>query len=66
MEPLVTIRTADDCRERARQFFARAVAEDDLEQREAWLMQGERWMRRWRFWTPETNRVEWDSEFYRP
>ena len=52
MEALHTVRTADDCRERARQFFARAVAENDPAQREAWLVQGERWMQRWRYWTP--------------
>lgn len=65
MEPLGQILTADDCRDRARKFFALAVAEDDPEQREAWLAQGERWMQRWRFWSPEANRVDRDADFYR-
>lgn len=66
MEDLHVIMSADDCRERARQFFALAVAEDDLEQREAWLIQGERWMQRWRLWTPSQNRVDRSGDFYRP
>lgn len=65
MEDLHTVLTADDCRERARRFFALAVAEDDLEQREAWLQQGERWMQRWRFWTPGQNMIDRSGDFYR-
>jgi hypothetical protein len=66
MEALHTVRTADDCRERARQFFALAVAEDDPAQREVWLVQGERWMQRWRYWTPSQNVVDYGAAFYRP
>lgn len=66
MGQLHTIRTADDCRDRARRFFALAVAEDDAEQREAWLVQGERWMQRWRYWTPSQNIVDHDGTVYRP
>lgn len=56
MESQGLILSADDCRDRARGFFARAVAEEDLEKREAWLAQGERWMQRWRFWCTEGSR----------
>lgn len=65
MEALHTVRTADDCRERARQFFALAVAEDDPVQRETWLAQGERWMQRWRYWTPSQTVVDRDLAAYR-
>lgn len=65
MDVLHTIRTAEDCRARARQFFALAVAEDDAEQREIWLAQGERWMQRWRYWTPTQNIIDHDASFYR-
>lgn len=46
--------TAEQCRERARELFAQAVAEDDLMKREALLIRGERWMSYWRFWSPDT------------
>jgi hypothetical protein len=65
MSQLHTVRTAEGCRDRAREFFALAVAEDDLEQREAWLEQGERWMTRWRYWRPELNIVDREADFYR-
>lgn len=61
MDTPSTIRTADDCRERARRFFALAVAEDDLERREAWLIQGERWMQRWRYWTPSQTYIDHEN-----
>ncbi|CAN5422850.1 hypothetical protein BH10PSE1_BH10PSE1_08210 [soil metagenome] len=64
MEALPLVLSADDCRERARQFFARAVAENDLTQREAWLLQGERWMQRWRYWAPDLARSDREREAY--
>ncbi|CAN5262616.1 hypothetical protein BH09PSE1_BH09PSE1_02730 [soil metagenome] len=64
MEALPVVLSAEDCRERARQFFARAVAEDDLSQREAWLLQGERWMQRWRYWAPDVTHADCERQAY--
>ncbi|GEM_PF-4147288 len=44
--------SAEECRDRARDCFALAVAEDDERRREQHLRDGEMWMSRWRFWTP--------------
>jgi hypothetical protein len=45
--------TASQCRERARRCFERAIAEENITAREAYLRQGEAWMLRWRHWTPD-------------
>lgn len=45
--------SAEDCRERARECFGRAVAEPDDVRREQHLRDGEMWMARWRVWTSE-------------
>jgi hypothetical protein len=42
--------TAAQCRERARRCFERAIVEESLTAREAFLRQGENWMLRWRTW----------------
>lgn len=44
--------SAEDCRDRARECFAEAVAEPDEARREQHLRDGEMWMSRARFWTP--------------
>ena len=50
--------SAEECRDRARTCFGRAVAEVDEARREQHLRDGETWMSRWRFWTPGNAPVE--------
>jgi hypothetical protein len=54
--------SAEDCRERARGCFGRAVAEPDETRREQHLRDGEMWMTRWRYWTPASAPIEPASE----
>ncbi|CAN5142050.1 hypothetical protein BH09PSE1_BH09PSE1_10070 [soil metagenome] len=46
--------TAAQCRDRARNCFRRAVAEENLTAREEHLKEGETWMMRWRIWAPDS------------
>lgn len=43
-------RNEEECRAFARECFSLAIAEDDLDRREALLVEGEEWMLKARLW----------------